>query len=128
MSVVAATTKPVLRSDPNWRKRGEVLSGNEERGMPLIPDSAVFQSRLDALPVATYQPGDNVLTAGSRTGQLLILKKGAVSISKDVIEIAKVAESGAVFGEISACSASRIQPTCVRWKVRNFMSQRRLRC
>jgi len=102
MSVVAATTKPVLRSDPNWRKRGEVLSGNEERGMPLIPDSAVFQSRLDALPVATYQPGDNVLTAGSRTGQLLILKKGAVSISKDAIEIAKVAESGAVFGEISA--------------------------
>lgn len=70
--------------------------------MPLIPDSAVFQSRLGALPVATYQPGDNVLTAGSRTGQLLILKKGAVSISKDAIEIAKVAEPGAVFGEISA--------------------------
>jgi CRP-like cAMP-binding protein len=70
--------------------------------MPLIPDSAVFQRRLGALPLATYQAGENVLSAGSRTGQLLILKKGAVSISKEAIEIAKVAEPGAVFGELSA--------------------------
>ena len=68
--------------------------------MPLIPDSAVFQRRLGALPLATYQAGENVLTTGSRTGQLLILKKGAVSISKEAVEIAKVAEPGA--GEISA--------------------------
>jgi hypothetical protein len=45
--------------------------------MPLIPDSAVFQRRIGALPLATYQVGENVLTAGSRTGQLLILKKVA---------------------------------------------------
>jgi len=70
--------------------------------MPLIPDSVVFQRRLGALPLATYQAGENVLTAGSRTGQLLILKKGAVSISKEAIEIARVAEPGAVFGELSA--------------------------
>jgi CRP/FNR family transcriptional regulator, cyclic AMP receptor protein len=70
--------------------------------MPLIPDSDVFRRRLGALPLATYQAGENVLTAGSRTGQLLILKKGAVSISKEAVEIAKVAEAGAVFGEISA--------------------------
>jgi CRP/FNR family cyclic AMP-dependent transcriptional regulator len=70
--------------------------------MPLIPDSAVFQKRLGVLPLRTYQAGENVLTAGSRTGQLLILKKGAVSISKEAIEIAKVAEPGAVFGELSA--------------------------
>jgi CRP/FNR family cyclic AMP-dependent transcriptional regulator len=69
--------------------------------MPLIPDSAVFQQRLGALPLATYQAGENVLTAGSRTGQLLILKKGAVAIVKETIEIAKVAEPGAVFGELS---------------------------
>ena len=69
--------------------------------MPLIPDSAVFQKRLGVLPLRTYQAGENVLTAGSRTGQLLILKKGAVSISKEAIEIAKVAEPGAVFGELS---------------------------
>lgn len=70
--------------------------------MPQIPDSDVFLRRLGALPLATYRTGENVLTAGSRTGQLLILKKGAVSISKEAVEIARVAEPGTVFGELSA--------------------------
>ena len=70
--------------------------------MPLIPDSAVFLKRIGALPLVTYQAGENVLIAGSRTGRLLILKKGAVAIIKETIEIAKVAEPGAVFGELSA--------------------------
>jgi len=69
--------------------------------MPVIPDSAVLQKKVSALPVVTYQAGENVLTAGSRTGHLLILKKGAVAIVKENIEIAKVAEPGAVFGELS---------------------------
>ena len=69
--------------------------------MPPIPDSAVFQERLAALPVATYQAGETVFAAGSRTGRLLILKKGAVVIVKEDVEIAKVAEPGAVFGELS---------------------------
>ena len=43
-----------------------------------------------------------MLAAGSRTGQLLILSKGAVAIVKDATEIAKVTEPGAVFGELSA--------------------------
>ena len=70
--------------------------------MPLIPDSASFLKRIGALPLVTYQAGENVLTAGSRTGRLLILKKGAVVVVKGTIEIAKVAEPGAVFGELSA--------------------------
>ena len=74
---------------------------NKEQGMPLIPDSAVFLKRIEALPLVTYQAGENVLNAGSRTGRLLILKKGAVVIVKENIEIAKVAEPGAVFGELS---------------------------
>jgi CRP/FNR family cyclic AMP-dependent transcriptional regulator len=49
--------------------------------------------------LATYQAGETVLAAGSRTGQLLILSKGAVAIVKDATEIAK---PGAVFGELSA--------------------------
>ena len=69
--------------------------------MPPFPDSAVFQERLAALPVATYQPGETVFAAGSRTGRLLILRKGAVVIVKEDVEIAKVAEPGAVFGELS---------------------------
>jgi CRP/FNR family transcriptional regulator, cyclic AMP receptor protein len=70
--------------------------------MTLVPDIAVFQKSLAALPIATYQPGETVLTAGSRTGLLLILKKGAVAIFEGNIEMAKVTEPGAVFGELSA--------------------------
>jgi CRP-like cAMP-binding protein len=69
--------------------------------MPLLPEPAVFQKRLAALPLATYQGGETVLTAGSTTGRLLILKKGAVEIVKEGVQIAKVTEPGAVFGEIS---------------------------
>ncbi len=69
--------------------------------MSPILDSAVFQEMLAALPVATYQVGETVFAAGSRTGRLLILKNGAVVIVKDNVEIATVAEPGAVFGELS---------------------------
>src|SRR5262249_15343297 len=97
-----AATKMLLRLDINPRKTGKVPGGSEEHGMPLIPDSASFLKRIGALPLVTYQAGENVLTAGSKTGRLLILKKGAVVVVKDTIEIAKVAEPGAVFGELSA--------------------------
>jgi CRP/FNR family transcriptional regulator, cyclic AMP receptor protein len=42
-----------------------------------------------------------VIADGSRTGRLLILRKGTVAIVKDDTEIAKVSEPGAVFGELS---------------------------
>ena len=69
--------------------------------MSLIPDIAALQKTFDALPLATFQAGETVLAAGSRTGQLLILKKGAVAIVKDGIQLARVAEPGAVFGELA---------------------------
>lgn len=54
------------------------------------------------LPIATYRPGENVLVAGKRTGRLLFLKDGAVTVTRQGAEIAIVDEPGAVFGEISA--------------------------
>ena len=69
--------------------------------MPLIPDIAVFQKKLATLPLATYQAGETVLSAASTTGQLLILKEGAVAVVKEGVEIARVTEPGAVFGELS---------------------------
>jgi CRP-like cAMP-binding protein len=69
--------------------------------MTLIPDSAIIQKSVAALPVVTYQAGETVLVDGSRTGRLLILKKGAVAIVKEYTEIARVTEPGAVFGELS---------------------------
>ena len=69
--------------------------------MPLIPDKAAFQNSLANLPLVTYQPGETVIVDGSKSGRLLILKKGNVAIVKDDTEIAKVVEPGAVFGELS---------------------------
>ena len=69
--------------------------------MSLIPDKATFQNSLATLPLVTYQAGDTVIADGSRTGRLLILSKGTVVIVKGGTEIAKVAEPGAVFGELS---------------------------
>ena len=70
--------------------------------MPLIHDAEVWQSKLAALPLASYGPGETVFAEGTSTGRLLILKSGAVSIVKAGIEIATVAQPGAVFGELSA--------------------------
>ena len=69
--------------------------------MPLIPDIAVFQRKLAGFPVATYQAGETVFTAASTTGRLLILRQGAVTVARDGVEIARVTEPGAVFGELS---------------------------
>jgi CRP/FNR family cyclic AMP-dependent transcriptional regulator len=69
--------------------------------IPLIPDTTVFQKKLAALPLASYQAGETVITASSKTGRLLILRQGAVAVVKDGVDIAKVTEPGAVFGELS---------------------------
>ncbi len=70
--------------------------------MLLIPDGPALQSCLAALPLANYKAGETVLAAGSRTGQLLFLKKGAVAVVRQGIEIAWSAKPGMVFGEIAA--------------------------
>ena len=62
---------------------------------------AAFQNSLANLPLVTYQPGETVIVDGSKTGRLMILKKGNVAILKENTEIARVAEPGAVFGELS---------------------------
>jgi len=70
--------------------------------MPLILDRAIFEKSLSALPLVTYQAGETVIADGSRTGRLLILRKGAVTIVKEDTVIAEVAEPGSIFGELSA--------------------------
>jgi CRP-like cAMP-binding protein len=67
----------------------------------MIPNAAELEGKLTSLPLATYQAGETVLAAASTTGRLLILKKGAVEIIKEGVEIARVTEPGAVFGELS---------------------------
>src|SRR5262245_31297913 len=53
--------------------------------MTLIPGIAVFQKSLAALPIAAYQPGETVLTAGSKTGANRVLLhswRGALALAR----------------------------------------------
>ena len=51
--------------------------------------------RTSLASLVTHQPGETAIAEGSRTGQLLILRKGAIAIVKMHTEIATVAEPGA---------------------------------
>jgi len=70
--------------------------------MALIHDPEVWQTRLAALPVESFEAGETLFAEGTKTGRLMILKSGSVSIMKGDIEFAQVSEPGAVFGELSA--------------------------
>ena len=82
----------------------QAVSENDNEAIECAPHGfakAAFQDTLAALPIVTYEAGETVIADGSRTGRLLILKNGTVTILKDDEEFAKVAEPGAVFGELS---------------------------
>jgi CRP/FNR family transcriptional regulator, cyclic AMP receptor protein len=70
--------------------------------MALVHNSELWEERLSALPLVSYGADEILFAQGSKTGRLLILKSGAVAIVKNGTEIARVAEPGAVFGELSA--------------------------
>jgi CRP-like cAMP-binding protein len=70
--------------------------------MAPIQDLEVWEKTLAALPLATYQAGETVFAEGTKTGRLMVLKSGAVSIMKGDVEFAQVTEPGSVFGELSA--------------------------
>jgi CRP/FNR family transcriptional regulator, cyclic AMP receptor protein len=83
-------------------RRG-IAANNRKDGpsMPLVPDAVTFKQKFADLPVKQYSAGEDVLTGGSRTGRLLVLKSGAVEVVKDGVQIAKVSTPGAMFGEMS---------------------------
>ena len=66
-----------------------------------VHDAATFQKRLTGLPVMECPCGENVLTAGSTTGRLFVLRSGSVEVLKDGVQIAEISEPGAVFGEMA---------------------------
>jgi CRP/FNR family transcriptional regulator, cyclic AMP receptor protein len=85
-----------------WEAAGE---NNDKTGSRAScaksDDRAAFESVVTALPLVTYQAGETVIADGSRIGRLLILRNGSVAIQKEDVQIAKVTEPGAVFGELS---------------------------
>jgi CRP-like cAMP-binding protein len=80
------------------------LGRRDDEGNPMTPahDAAAWQEKLAALPLLRHGAGETVIAQGTKTGRLLILKSGAVSVVKGGTEIAKVTEAGAIFGELSA--------------------------
>jgi CRP/FNR family transcriptional regulator, cyclic AMP receptor protein len=75
---------------------------NRTNEHPTDLDVTAFEKILAILPLEAYVAGETILRAGLKTGRLLILKSGAVVILKDSLEIARVEQPGAVFGELSA--------------------------
>ena len=65
-------------------------------------DDAAFEKMLSALPATTYHAGETILSDGSKTGRLFVLKRGKVAVIKNSIELARVDQPGAVFGELAA--------------------------
>jgi CRP-like cAMP-binding protein len=65
-------------------------------------DGAAFEKILSTLPLKTYGAGETVLSDGSKTGRLLILKSGEVAVLKNSAVLARVDQPGAVFGELAA--------------------------
>ena len=70
--------------------------------MTPIQDIEVWEKTLAALPLKTFEAGETVFGEGTKTGRLMFLKSGGVSIMKGEIEFAQVTEPGSVFGELSA--------------------------
>jgi hypothetical protein len=75
-----ATAKMVQPSEAPWPSFS--APKQQELAAMLIPENAAFQNSLGSLAVVTYQPGEMVIADGSKTGRLLILKKGTVTIEK----------------------------------------------
>src|SRR5215472_2121313 len=92
---------PIRKCIRSEKRQTRATKNYREFVMLRNPDKAAFKNSLTDLPLVTYQPGETVIVDGSKTGRLLILMKGNVAIVKDDTEIAKVAEPGAVFGELS---------------------------
>lgn len=68
--------------------------------MPILELSSVLE-KFSEHPLLVFEAGDVVLAAGSRTGRLLVLSRGAVDVVKDDVYITRVSEPGAVFGDMA---------------------------
>lgn len=75
----------------NW------ATGNGQTGYSL----AKFPQSLSDLPERTLVVDEVLIEEGDQPGGLYFLKRGALIITKADVEIARIAEPGAVFGEMS---------------------------
>jgi CRP-like cAMP-binding protein len=67
--------------------------------MPIIAADEIL-AKLADFPIRVFEAGDVVLSEGSTTGKLLFLKTGAVDVVMDEVDLNRVDQPGAVFGDI----------------------------
>jgi CRP/FNR family transcriptional regulator, cyclic AMP receptor protein len=67
----------------------------------LIVEPSQVLDKLSGLPLRAFERGDVVLSAGSDTDRLLFMNRGVVEVVKDEVLLSRVAEPGAVFGDMS---------------------------
>jgi len=67
--------------------------------MPIM-DAQDVLAKLDGFPILVFEPGDVVLSEGSTTGRLLFLKRGAVDVVMEEVDLTRIDQPGAVFGEV----------------------------
>jgi CRP/FNR family cyclic AMP-dependent transcriptional regulator len=73
-----------------------------EKETLMSRDDAAFEKMLSALPVTTYHAGETILSDGSKTGRLLILKSGEIAVLKNSAVLVREDQPGTVFGEVAA--------------------------
>jgi CRP-like cAMP-binding protein len=67
--------------------------------MPIMEAQDVL-ARLDGFPIRVFEPGDVVMSEGGTSGRLMFLKSGAVDVVMSEVDLNRVDQPGAVFGEI----------------------------
>lgn len=68
--------------------------------MPIIEPGAV-RDRLTACPIVAFAEGELMLRQGTISDRLLFLSEGAVDIVRDQVTLARIAEPGAVLGDMA---------------------------
>jgi len=67
----------------------------------LIVEPSQVLEKVSGFPLRAFERGDVVLSEGSDTHRLLFLNRGTVDVVKDEVQLTRVAEPGAVFGDMS---------------------------
>jgi CRP-like cAMP-binding protein len=67
----------------------------------LIVEPSQVLEKVSGFPLRAFERGDIVLSEGSDTHRLLFLNRGAVDVVKDEVQLTRVTEAGAVFGDMS---------------------------
>jgi len=80
--------------------RGGPGPNGKSRPMLIVEPSQVLE-KVSGFALRAFERGDVVLSEGSDTDRLLFLNRGTVDVVKDEVQLTRISEPGAVFGDMS---------------------------